>query len=444
MRKTLFMLFFMVVLSDMYAQKFQIGLLSGTNFSDIHIQNSYLMNYRWKTNKGPTSGIYMSCDLSPIFSINSEFNYSTLYYERKSELGNIVNFDYSIWPIYNPDHKFQLNLFRIPVYLKMSTPGRIKFQLSVGAFLSFVENYEANRWSEEISSMKNDKGYFYSAGVSYDITNNWNMFLHGRYLTGRNRYEFDEVSKLASYEIILGIGYTGLFQKKQKSNSFDAKIDTAGNRLSMKYKMGLNSSWMKPEYHGAKYSQSQSLLAGVSFKYKFDKNLAWVTEIIYERKGYNFKDSSAVDYKYYEDNGMKKVFSQIDFDYIIIPLLLNLDVGQSYTFYLSTGPYIGLLLDAKYYGETWKTYVTDYSYSSYHENVYNHLESKISKMDWGLSFNAGFQLPVYKEYKLDLEVRYNYGLKQIYEETKISHANNEKDDFKNRSLNISIGFVVPF
>lgn len=421
-----------------FPQKINIGLLSGTNFSDIHERNKDDQYYRWKTKKGPVSGFLLSYSLNRFISLNTEFNYSTIYYEKKSQIDY-----YYYWPIINPttSKEFQLSIYRIPAYLKCNTPGKLKFEMSAGAYISFLENYESDFWSSELGSSKKDWGYFYSAGFSYSINNNINMFLNGRYITGRQNYELGGDCKLASYELIFGIGYSGLFQKIENQKVLKTKNDTLSDRLFFKYKVGFNSSWIRNEEHQKYFTKNNSLMAGVSLKYKFGKTFAWIADVLYERKGYNYNDSSSLNYRYFENDSPSKVNTQIDLDYIVIPILLNADFGKKYNLYISTGSYFGFVLDAKYYGETWETYITESSFSTHKEYVYKNIEDKIWENDWGWVFNTGFQFPIFDRYKLDLEIRYNLGIKNIFKESDISGLND--DYFKNRSLSVSLGLIIP-
>lgn len=440
MKKIFFIaLLFTFCSSELFAQ-ISIGLLSGTNYSDLHGINQDNSNFRWKTKSGPVSGLYFSYDLNKYWGFTSEFDYATLYYERVSESVLYNDFDNIGFP-YTDKLNFEYNFYRLPVYFKFSVPTRLKFETSIGAYISYLESYDKAPLVIESDPPAIDWGYFYSVGISYNISNHFSMFLNGRYITGRKKYEMISDSRLASYEIIMGISYSGLFEQKSKPKQ-EHIADTVENKRFIRYKAGFNYSWIKTNQHFNNYSAVKSLSFGVSLKFMLNKNTAFITELLYERKGYNYNDSSSLNFRYYNVGSYKEVSTKTDFDYIVIPFLLNKEFGNKYTFYLNTGPYVGFVLDAKNHGETWSEY-RDYGYYSLDKSiVYENIEDEIESYDWGWVFGGGVQYPVFDKLKLDIEVRYNFGLKNILNELDSEEFNN--DYFNNRSLGFFIGLQIPF
>ena len=66
-------------LSGIYAQRLTTGILSGSNFSNIRGNNQ---SGEWKNKMGSVSGVWFDYAFSPVLSVGTEFNYTSLYYQH--------------------------------------------------------------------------------------------------------------------------------------------------------------------------------------------------------------------------------------------------------------------------------------------------------------------------------------------------------------------------
>lgn len=137
--------------------------------------------------------------------------------------------------------------------------------------------------------------------------------------------------------------------------------------------------------------------------------------------------------------------TKIDIDYIVIPLLCNVRFGNSVSFYFNTGPYAGLNLNARCTGIAINEYSSDNSYSLTETHVYDDIEGYIKDIDCGWVLGGGIQFPVFSRYKLDIELRYNCGLRNIFDPLYNNQTANIYEDktIKNESFNLMVGVLIP-
>ena len=447
MKHVLFILLFGVLLSYAsisYSQKLTIGFLSGTNFSDAH---GNFTTGKWQSKQGPVSGVFLSYSFNRLLAVQTELNYTTLYYDYQPYEYQYSE-DYLTSPIYwQPiNEKWDFSFYRIPLFVKLTTPTHLQFELAGGIYFSFLDNYDSNMSEYDTKPPKHDLGYFYSTGVSYPLNNNFRIYLNGRYISGRRNFIINHDSKIGAVELTLGIGYSGFFQKNNVTKPRSSYKDTSEHKVYIKYKGGWNISWNNGEQHNNSYSARNSFSTGISLVYQFDKNFALQTDMLFERKGYLMKDSSSSYFRYVpNENYTYYVDTKVDIDYIVIPLLLNVRFGNPFTLYFNSGPYVGIRLNARCTGVATYEYRSDYSYTLYKTIVYDDIEGYIENDDWGWIFGGGIQFPVFNRYKLDIEFRYNRGSKNIFNSLDSNQESwvNEDNNIKNESFNLMVGIQIP-
>jgi opacity protein-like surface antigen len=157
------------------------------------------------------------------------------------------------------------------------------------------------------------------------------------------------------------------------------------------------------------------------------------------------KDSSASFFRYLpEGNPMYLVDAKIDINYIVIPLLINVHFGKTFSAFINTGPYVGIKLNARCTGMATTEYSGEDGYTLKQVNVYDDIEGLIRNDDWGWVFGGGIGIPVFHKYKLDIELRYSHGFVNIYEPlNNNTNGGNSDDILKNQSLQLTAGFKVP-
>ena len=135
----------------------------------------------------------------------------------------------------------------------------------------------------------------------------------------------------------------------------------------------------------------------------------------------------------------------IDLDYVVIPILLNLSFGTDFSFYLESGPYAGLNLNARSIGTVRSEFRSETSYLSQKIYVFDHIDGYIEDFDWGWITGCGIRFPVYDKYLLDVSISYDLGLMNIYSTPEFINMGNKNDEFsiKNKSFSLKTCIVIP-
>lgn len=434
---------------DCYSQKLTTGIMSGVNFSDIH---GDFAKGKWQSKPGPVIGVFADYSFSKIISVQTGLDYSALYYEyRPYRHPQVVLpmswLSSSIYPTPGyyryENEKWDFSFFRIPLYLKLSTPTRLKFELAAGGYYSFITKSETGLPEYYDNTPKNDFGFIFSAGFSYPVNDKLQLFLNGRYISGRQKIMEFNNAKNGATEITFGMGYSGFFEKNRTVKHEIAYKDTSEYKVFIKYKGGFNVSWNGGDQHNNSYSAKPGFTGGISLDYYLVEQFSLQTGILFVRKGFNMQDSSASFHRYVPvGNHMYLVDTKIDIDYIVIPLLMNLDVyaGKAVTVFVNFGPYVGIKLNARCTGMATTEFSSEGAYTLEQVNVYDDIEGLIRKDDWGGILGAGISIPVFNKYKLDFDFGYSFGLVNIYEPL---NGSNSDSIIKNQSLQLTAGFKVP-
>jgi len=138
------------------------------------------------------------------------------------------------------------------------------------------------------------------------------------------------------------------------------------------------------------HSTKVGFAVGLSLQYDISKTISIRTGVGFERKGFKTRlynpltNQDAGEIRYH-------------FDYLTIPVLARVTLGDKIKFFTNAGPYFAYLLDVtdsrgfyKFLPDSWK-----YNYQ---------------KFDWGITAGIGGALPIKDYLLLTLEIRYNFGL----------------------------------
>jgi len=156
-----------------------------------------------------------------------------------------------------------------------------------------------------------------------------------------------------------------------------------------------------------------------SADYYFSESWSLKAKVIYDQKGWNngFVNAPIVDPEDYDPNVDGTLHeSNVNLNYITIPLMANYHFAKKKNWYVNFGPYVGLLISAK---ET--KFGVDYT------EIFN-------RTDFGIAAGIGVKIPVSDKLKFFVEYEGNAGLNNI----------NKYNNFKVRSskdaLNVGINF----
>lgn len=150
---------------------------------------------------------------------------------------------------------------------------------------------------------------------------------------------------------------------------------------------------------------------GGSLDYYFSDSWSIKGKLIYDQKGWNND--------YIQDNNGNVYSTDVNLNYITIPVMANWHFGKKRNWYLNFGPYFGFLLNAQ---ETqFGTDLTDYFNTS----------------DFGLSLGIGVKIPVSNKLKLFFEFDGQGGLSDISINTQNGAITNSRS-----SLNVGLNFLL--
>ena len=173
---------------------------------------------------------------------------------------------------------------------------------------------------------------------------------------------------------------------------------------------------------------SQRITPTISFTgaFNLNKNFLFQTEVGFERKGNKFTNNAWDNLGVIIEDSTYEV--KTNMDYITIPLFVKFNLGRSNKFYFQAGGYYGYLLGAKFSGVKFGEVVEK-------ESIIN----GFSLHDYGVIIGGGLETPISREMSLLLDVKYNYGLKDLnIDPAIIGHS----DPILNKSFVMSMGLVI--
>ena len=157
----------------------------------------------------------------------------------------------------------------------------------------------------------------------------------------------------------------------------------------------------------------QGFLVGGFLEYKAGNNLAFQTELNYQKKGAKFTST---------EMGTESVVRRT-FNYMTVPLLVkstfhDTGLGENWDLALFTGPYLSYLTSAN-------SNLRDAN------NASIDIENQAEKTDWGFIFGGGVTYKLANGGAIIGELRYQMGLKKI---------DKVDTDLRNKGMGITIGY----
>ena len=136
--------------------------------------------------------------------------------------------------------------------------------------------------------------------------------------------------------------------------------------------------------------------AAIAFQYNVSQLVSLRTSLAYERKGALLK-INATDIS---GNPIVDMKAHLNFDYLILPILVRLNLGNKLKLFVNAGPYLGYLIRQTSVTEAFNEFPS----SSTDQTEY------FKKFDIGLTGGLGCGLPIKNNFILTIEVRHNLGL----------------------------------
>lgn len=435
----LVLLFLALVCGRVFPQGFTAGIHSGINISDIHANST---SGKWKFKPGPYQGAFFAWNLNRVVGLTGGLDYSTVYYERVTADPYYPPYIYSssssvpylsdLW--LRVPESFDYNIISLPLQLQLRVSSRPDLNLSAGVFYSFVsrrKNY--GRASEQ------DFGYIFSSGWSYPISESFKGILNVSYVTGKREISDYGQFRHGWFNFSVGLSY-----KLGDAGKNYHSADSSANNLRIVYLAGVNASWNGVALTGA-YSHTFGPHAGFRLEIPFEKHAYLVTGLSFERAGYSLRDSSDVYYAVKTvKNPLYFVDTKIGTDYATIPVLLQVTPGRNERFYVATGPYVSVKLNGRITGYSYSHQNTGNIYQHMRTTVHNDVEKLFKGNDFGWSFGAGLNFPVFG---LDGEfgLQYRRGFRDVFDESFLPPVGGGyyRIPVKNRLLTVHFGIRIP-
>lgn len=148
------------------------------------------------------------------------------------------------------------------------------------------------------------------------------------------------------------------------------------------------------------YTSGIGFSAGFSFQYNFSKLLSLRTGIAFQRMVLHSKYNPRYYDEYWNYIGNSKPYEHID--RLILPVLCRVSFGHRLKFFINAGPYIGLLLQDKYF-----------DYVNENGQQFSFVLHNSEKLSLGVSAGIGLAFAVNRQFAISLEARDNFELSEV-------------------------------
>jgi len=138
---------------------------------------------------------------------------------------------------------------------------------------------------------------------------------------------------------------------------------------------------------------------GLFFQYNFPKIFSIRTNIAFERK--SSRDQLTITSSGYDQYSIVKTTANLNYDYLVMPVLFKATFGKKINYFINAGPYFGYLLSQEF----------KYVYYDLHNNFNQTASDK--RYDIGLTAGLGISIPIKDRYLISCEIRNNLGLIDI-------------------------------
>ena len=442
----------LIVLSvQVYPQKLAVGFASGINMSDIHGNDPYGL---WKTKPGPSAGIFADYRLTRTIGLNAGVEYSTVYYEHHPyAYWNYPVFSTfsSIMPFYPQISSSNFSFLTLPLMLTVTIPSKPSLTLGAGGYYSFALdqdlNYSYYYYYDNEESLHNDMGWVYMLRLDYPLQEGIDLFLRGRYLTGRRemtewgdtRHGYSDIAA----GLLFRVGPDRAGETVAQENTGEVNED-----IFLTWHGGVVTSWNSGNKSRDKYSVLVAPSAGFSLNFRLSGTNTWFrTGVSLERQGFSIRDSSDVWYRYeVAGNPDYYVDSRVSIDYVVIPVLFDFHFGRDEMFCFNTGPYFAARLNARCTGTAMNENVYNGIYSLVETTINDDITALIRNNDFGWVAGGGVALPLYGNVKLDIGLQYRQGLPEVFnaENAEVPDPDDAKDVFmRNSALTVQAGLRIP-
>jgi hypothetical protein len=230
----------------------------------------------------------------------------------------------------------------------------------------------------------------------------------------------------------------------------DSKLSDPDSSLYHSYLkpvIGAAMSWNSARNQLGNYSEKSGANSGLIFGYRLDKTVSLESGFLYQQNGYAFSGTSHYNHRYVTDAKMSgnRIDSQVNFDYLTVPLNLNFSFENRLSWYFDLGMFAGFILNASCTRTSLQEYQSGSSYRLEKYTLHDAVEGYYKTVDWGYSAGFGFWFPISGNTKLDIGIHYQQGLKNMLKKPGENEFKGIYDDriFKNSSLSLQVGLQIP-
>lgn len=432
-----------------WSQKITAGYYGGVNISDIHAGTN---SGKWKFKPGPVQGLYIDYSFNRIFGFRTGVNYSTLNYEHISGYQDYGYYPLDYIPAFLPGPYYPSNIFTdfsfisFPAQIRLSVPSVPRLDLMAGIFNAFLIDHSETFNYSDYKPAKYDKGYLYSVGLSLPLTDRLEASLNTRYLTGRKGIDKFNEARHGSMDFTFGLAWKGILKRKGDNTNYQVQ-DSISEKIYLVYTGGINTSWNSGDMDRDKYSLKYGPSIGLLVNYRLSANTSFRTGVTFDVTGYSLRDSSDSFNRYIiTGEAFYHVNTKTSVDYLTVPLLISFHPGNGGRFFINTGPFAGIKLNARCKGEVYYNPESSGTYTRYRRIVYDDMERAIKDNNFGWIVEGGFATPLFRRLAMECGLQYRRGFGEVYDDSYLPENGSFFNDgtvFENSSLSLRIGIRVP-
>lgn len=452
MKKPIFLLisiFLFMYCTAGWSQKVTAGYYGGVNISDIHAGTN---SGKWKFKPGPVQGLYVDYSFNRIFGFRTGINYSTLNYEHITVYQDYgyypPGYSSSFWPgpYYSFNEFTDYSFISFPAQMRLSVPSVPRLDLMAGIYNAFLVDHSETYNNIDYKPSKYDFGYLYSLGLSLPLTDRLEASLNTRYLTGRKGIDNFNESRHGSMDFTFGLAWKGFLKSKGGNADYQTQ-DSVSEKIYLIYTGGINASWNSGDRDKERYSMNYGPSFGFLVNYRLSANTSFRTGVTFDVTGYSLKDSSDSFNRYIKSGeAYYQVNTKTSVDYLTVPLLISFHPGNGGRFFINTGPFAGIKLNARCKGTVYYNPESSGTYSRYRRIVYDDMEGAIKDNNFGWIIEGGMATPLFGRLALECGLQYRRGFGEVYDDSYLPDNGsfyNEGTVFENSSLSLRIGIRVP-
>ncbi len=171
--------------------------------------------------------------------------------------------------------------------------------------------------------------------------------------------------------------------------------------LSVGLIVGPNRSTINGSFEMPFNKPSTHYCGGIYAEIDFSKRFSLCTNLLYERIGtIGNASNECINLEY--GTGFGDYTAHVNFDYIVLPLLIKMSIGNRVKYFFNIGPNISYLLGQK----------TMIDWEHFETGVLNDQES-YKRVNFGISSGLGLTIPLSYNLQFNIEFRNNLGVYDI-------------------------------